>query len=39
MSGTFGQAATSAASTSRFRIYGGFWAPLSDVIFASSFEQ
>lgn len=39
MIGTFGQVATSTLSAPRYHIYGGFWAPPSDVIFANGFDQ
>ena len=37
--GTLGQAPTSTLSAAGYQFYGGFWAPTSDVIFATGFDK
>ena len=39
LSGTFGQIQTSRSAAPGYELYGGFWAPTSDVIFASGFDR
>jgi len=38
MRGTLGQAQTATLSGAGYRVYGGFWSPQSDVIFANGFN-
>ena len=38
LSGTLGQAQVSTSAAVGYRLYSGFWAPLSDVIFANGFD-
>ena len=38
LSGTLGQAQVSTSAASGYRLYSGFWAPTSDVIFANGFD-
>ncbi|HET7161830.1 MAG TPA: hypothetical protein VFI32_04085 [Rhodanobacteraceae bacterium] len=39
LSGTFGQAQSATLSASNCRFYNGFWAPVSDGIFANGFDS
>lgn len=39
LSGTIGQAQTATLSASSCRFYAGFWAPVSDGIFANGFDS
>ena len=38
LSGTLGQAQVSTSAAAGYRLYSGFWAPTSDVIFANGFD-
>ncbi|HSE12514.1 MAG TPA: hypothetical protein VLB69_07760, partial [Rudaea sp.] len=37
--GTLGQATASTLSAAGYHLYGGFWAPASDAIFANGFDK
>jgi hypothetical protein len=38
LSGTLGQSQVSTSSAPGYRLYSGFWAPTSDVIFVNGFD-